>query len=138
MENKYTSFELMEIFNIKKGSWYNLRKKLNLDNYAEKVIDNNKTKFLYNEDAYNILRNKFDFDNEKQNSTKNDIAIFQSQIIDMYKQRIEYLETENKRLLDLIALKEQKEIAQEVKCIDTSNNNSRSSFWDKLFNNFKK
>lgn len=138
MENKYTSFELMEIFNIKKGSWYNLRKQLNLDNCAEKVIENNKPKFLYSEEAYNILKDKFDVDIDKKNSSKTDIAIFQSQIIDIYKQRIEYLEIENKRLLDLIALKEQKEIAQEVKCIDTSNNNSHFSFWDKLFNNFKK
>lgn len=137
MENKYTSFELMEIFNIKKGSWYNLRKQLNLDNYAEKVIENNKPKFLYNEKAYNILRNKFDIDNEKQNSTKNDITIFQSQIIAIYKQRIEYLENENKRLLDIISVKEQKELAKDVKVLGNNSNNTNNSLFSKIFSKFK-
>lgn len=59
MEKKYTSFELMKIFNIKKGSWYNLKKHLNLDMYSEKIIENNKPKFLYNEQAYELLNDKF-------------------------------------------------------------------------------
>ena len=41
-------------------------------------------------------------DNVRQNSTNNEIVVYQNQIIEIYKQRIEYLESENKRLLDII------------------------------------
>jgi len=46
----------MRIFGIKKGSWYNIKKKYNLDIYSEKTIENNQEKFLYNQEAYNILK----------------------------------------------------------------------------------
>ena len=138
MDNKYTSFELMEIFNIKKGSWYNLKKQLNLDLYAEKVFENKKPKFLYNEQAFELLKDKFSMcftDNKFENKSTNDITIYQNQIIEIYKQRIEYLENENKRLLDIISVKEQKEIAKDIKYIGDS---ETMSFWDKLFHKFKR
>lgn len=72
-------------------------------------------------------------DNIRQNS--NDIVLYQNQIIDIYKQRIEYLENENKRLLDIISVKEQKELAKDIKYIG---NSETMSFWDKLFHKFKK
>ena len=136
--NKYTSYELMEIFNIKKGSWYNLKNKFNLDLYAEKIIDNNKTKYLYNEQAYEILKNncfKSYNSNNNNDGQINEVAIYQNQIIEMYKQENEYLKQENKRLLDIISVKEQKELAKDIKYIG---NSDTMSFWDKLFNKFKK
>ena len=137
-DNKYTSYELMEIFNIKKGSWYNLKNKFNLDLYAEKIIDNNKTKYLYNEQAFEILKNNcsksYNSDNNKD-SQINDISIYQNKIIEMYKQENEYLKQENKRLLDIISVKEQKELAKDIKYIGHSDT---MSFWDKLFNKFKR
>ena len=137
-DNKYTSYELMEMFNIKKGSWYNLKNKFNLDLYAEKIINNNKTKYLYNEQAFEILKNNCfkTYNNDTiQNNQINDITIYQNQIIEIYKQRIEYLENENKRLLDIISVKEQKELAKDIKYIG---NNETTSFWDKFFNKFKR
>lgn len=74
-------------------------------------------------------------DNVRQNSTNNEIVVYQNQIIDIYKQRIEYLENENKRLLDIISVKEQKELAKDIKYIGDS---ETLSFWDKLFHRFKK
>lgn len=73
--------------------------------------------------------------NVRQNSTNNEIVVYQNQIIEIYKQRIEYLESENKRLLDIISVKEQKELAKDMKYIG---NNENVSFWDKLFCKFKK
>ena len=73
--------------------------------------------------------------NTYKQSVENDIAIYQNQIIEIYKQRIEYLENENKRLLDIISVKEQKELAKDMKYIG---NNETTSFWDKFFNKFKK
>ena len=73
--------------------------------------------------------------NVRQNSTNNEIVVYQNQIIEIYKQRIEYLESENKRLLDIISVKEQKEFAKDIKYIG---NSETISFWDKLFHKFKK
>lgn len=73
--------------------------------------------------------------NVRQNSTNNEIVVYQNQIIEIYKQRIEYLESENKRLLDIISVKEQKELAKDIKYIG---NSETISFWDKLFHKFKK
>lgn len=73
--------------------------------------------------------------NVRQNSTNNEIVVYQNQIIEIYKQRIEYLETENKRLLDIISFKEQKELTKDIKYID---NNDKISFLDKIINKFKK
>lgn len=73
--------------------------------------------------------------NVRQNSTNNEIVVYQNQIIEIYKQRIEYLESENKRLLDIISVKEQKELAKDIKHIG---NNENISFWDKLIYKFKK
>lgn len=82
-----------------------------------------------------IKQNKTKSDNIRHSSTNNDISIYQNQIIDIYKQRIEYLEQENKRLLDIISVKEQKELAKDIKYIGDS---ETMSFWDKLFHKFKK
>ena len=136
--NKYTSYELMKIFNIKKGSWYNLKKQLNLDLYSEKIIENNRPKFLYNEKAFDLLKDKFSFcftDNDINNNNVNDITLYQNQIIEMYRKENEYLKQENQRLLDIISVKEQKELAKDIKYIS---NNEKTSFWYKLFYKFKK
>ncbi len=81
------------------------------------------------------FNNKNSTDNARQVSTNNEIVVYQNQIIEIYKQRIEYLESENKRLLDIISVKEQKELAKDMKYIG---NNENVSFWDKLFYKFKK
>lgn len=81
------------------------------------------------------FNNKNSTYNARQVSTNNEIVVYQNQIIDIYKQRIEYLENENKRLLDIISVKEQRELAKDVKYIG---NTETTSFWDKLFNKIKK
>ena len=50
-ETKYTSFDLMKIFGIKKGSWYNVKNKFNLDLYSEQILDGKQVKFVYNQQA---------------------------------------------------------------------------------------
>lgn len=81
------------------------------------------------------FNNKNSTYNARQVSTNNEIVVYQNQIIEIYKQRIEYLESENKRLLDIISVKEQKELAKDMKYIGNNNN---VSFWDKFFNKFRK
>lgn len=93
-------------------------------------------KLFITEKGYDFIKqNKTKNDNIRHSSTYNDISIYQNQIIDIYKQRIEYLEKENKRLLDIISVKEQKELAKDIKYIG---NSDTMSFWDKLFNKFKR
>ena len=95
-----------------------------------------RNKLFITEKGYDFIKqNKTKSDNIRHNSTNNDISIYQNQIIDMYKLRIEYLEQENKRLLDIISVKEQKELAKDIKYIGDS---ETMSFWDKLFHKFKK
>lgn len=95
--------------------------------------DNNK--LFFTEKGFAYIRDfKTNADNIRQSST-NDITIYQNQIIEIYKQRIDYLENENKRLLDIISVKEQKELAKDIKYIG---NNETTSFWDKFFNKFKR
>jgi hypothetical protein len=95
-------------------------------------------KLFFTEKGFEYIKNfnnKNSTYNARQVSTNNEIVLYQNQIIEIYKQRIEYLESENKRLLDIISVKEQKELAKDMKYIG---NNENVSFWDKLFYKFKK
>ena len=58
-ETIYTSFDLMKIFGIKKGSWHNLKNKFNLDQFSKQIYDGKQTKFVYNQQAYNILKQNY-------------------------------------------------------------------------------
>lgn len=128
--------------NIGVSKFYGLKKIL--DN---SIPEQNRTEYYYNvgrnffitDKGFEWFKNnlnisiKNDFDN-KSNISSN-VTIYQNQIIEIYKQRIEYLENENKRLLDIISVKEQKELAKDIKYIG---NSDTMSFWDKLFNKFKR
>lgn len=92
-------------------------------------------KLFITEKGYQYISSfKNNKDNSRQNSF-NDVTIYQNQIIDIYKQRIEYLESENKRLLDIISIKEQKELTKDINYI---NNGETKSFLSKLFHKFRK
>lgn len=58
-ENTYTSFDFMKIFGIKKGSWNNVKKKYELDQYAEQIIEGKQVKFVYSQKAYDILKENY-------------------------------------------------------------------------------
>ena len=47
-ETTYTSFDLMKIFGIKKGSWYNVKNKFELDQFSEQIYEGKQIKFVYN------------------------------------------------------------------------------------------
>lgn len=117
------------------------------DNLDHSVPEQNRTEYYFNKDnKFFITEKGFDWfknntdnlkiNNKRQNSTNNDIVLYQNQIIDIYKQRIEYLENENKRLLDIIAFKEQKEQFKALNDVKDSNN--VFSFFDRLKNHFRK
>lgn len=93
-------------------------------------------KLFITEKGFNYIK---EFKTKKDTFLQNnstDVTIYQNQIIDIYKQRIEYLENENKRLLDIISVKEQRELAKDVKII--GNSVQPVSFFDKVLNIFKK
>lgn len=58
-ETKYTSFDLMKIFGIKKGSWYNVKNKFELDQFSEQIYEGKQIKFVYNQQAYDILKQNY-------------------------------------------------------------------------------
>lgn len=106
------------------------------------IPEQNRIEYYYNkgrnfyitEKGFDWFKNNNKNTNIQQNSTNNDINIYQNQIIEIYKQRIEYLETENKRLLDIISVKEQRELAKDVKILGTNENNS---FFSRIVDKFK-
>lgn len=69
--------------------------------------------------------------NNIRNGYSDNIVVYQNQIIDIYKKRIEYLEGENKRLLDIISLKEHKEFKKSFEVINNSGKKSES-FWSRI------
>ena len=106
------------------------------------IPEQNRIEYYYNkgrnfyitEKGFDWFKNNNKNTNIQQNFTNNDINIYQNQIIEIYKQRIEYLETENKRLLDIISVKEQRELAKDVKILGTNENNS---FFSRIVDKFK-
>lgn len=58
-ETTYTSFDLMKIFGIKKGSWYNVKNKFELDQFSEQIYEGKQIKFVYNQQAYDILKQNY-------------------------------------------------------------------------------
>lgn len=95
--------------------------------------DNNK--LFFTEKGFSYIKDFKTKTNDKRQNPFSDVTIYQNQIIEMYKKENEYLKQENKRLLDIISFKEQKELAKDINLIE---NNENVSFWDKLFNRFKK
>lgn len=74
-------------------------------------------------------------DNVQQNFINNDITVYQNTLIEMYKKENEYLKQENKRLLDIIAIKEQRDLAKDV---NTLNSGESTSFFSKILKKFNK
>lgn len=58
-ENTYTSFDFMKIFGIKRGSWNNVKNKYGLDRYSQKIIDGKQAKFVYSQEAYEVLKENY-------------------------------------------------------------------------------
>lgn len=97
-----------------------------------------KNKLFITEKGFEYIKNfNSKKDNIRQSSTINDISIYQNHLIEMYKNRIEYLESENKRLLDIISVKEQRELAKDLKVLGNNSNNTNNSLFSKIFSKFK-
>ena len=113
--------------NIGVSKFYGLKKILD-----KSIPEQNRTEYYYNVGRNFFITDKgFEwFKNNLNISIKNDfniksnisnnVTIYQNQIIEMYKQEKEYLKQENKRLLDIISVKEQKELAKDIKFIGNS------------------
>lgn len=95
-------------------------------------------KFFVTEKGFEWFKSNLDnisVSKSSSNNNSNSVVLYQNQIIEMYKQRIEYLENENKRLLDIISVKEQRELANDVKKLNSNENNS---FFSKIIDKFKR
>lgn len=97
-------------------------------------------KFFITEKGYKWFKDNCGSSSNNSNSKKNNIesssnnSLIYKDLICFYKQRVEFLENENKRLLDIIAFKEQKEVAKDVKNLDDGKENKKSIFdFFKLF-----
>lgn len=63
MDKFYTSFELMKIFNINRGSWSKVKNELHLNDFGTKELLGKKERILYNEQAYNLLSDYYLYKN---------------------------------------------------------------------------
>lgn len=138
---EYKIKNVCDSLNIGVSKFYKL--KYNLDN---SIPEQNRTEYYYKVgrnfyitdkgfEWFKTNINSFSASKTIKNDSSNNITLYQNQIIEIYKQRIEYLENENKRLLDIISIKEQKEIANNIRCLEESNS---KSFFNKIFKMFRK
>lgn len=142
---EYKIKQVCNTLNIGVSKFYRLKAKLDCSvpeqNRIEYYYYNGRCCFITQKgfdwfNSQNSFNSTFNNTNSSNNTTlSNDIIVHQNQVIDLYKQRIEYLENENKRLLDIISIKEQKELAKDFKTIESSSN---SSFLNRFFSKFKK
>lgn len=137
----YKIKDLCNTFDFGVSKFYKLK-----ENLDSSIPEQNRIEYYYNkgrnfyitDKGFEWFKNNLDNFSKSQtikNDSSNNITIYQNQIIEMYKQENEYLKQENKRLLDIISVKEQKELAKDIKYIG---NNENVSFWDKFINKFKR
>lgn len=131
---KSTIYKRMELLkkNIPVDSWKN-------NDYF--YYDSN-NKLFFSDKGYEYIKNFKSSSTTKGNNNNNDIVnLYQNQIIDFYKQRVEYLESENKRLLDIISLREQRDLAKDVKTlgsVDSDSLQTTNSFFVRFLDKFKR
>lgn len=138
------NYKIKEVCNI---LGFGVSKFYKLKNILDNSIpEQNRTEYYYNEGRNFFVTEKgfewfksnldnISYSKSSSNNNSNSVVLYQNQIIEMYKQRIEYLENENKRLLDIISVKEQRELANDVKKLNSNENNS---FFSKIIDKFKR
>lgn len=137
--NNYMEYKIKDLcnqLNFGVSKFYKLKEILD-----SSIPEENRREYYYNkgrnfyitEKGFDWFKSNLDFSDIRHNSTNNNISFYQNQIIEIYKQRIEYLESENKRLLDIISIKEKKDFAKDVKFIGDSSSNSFLGKFKSLF-----
>lgn len=142
---KYSSFDFMKIFKIKRGSWHNLKSRFNLDEFSISVIENNKSKKLYNEKAFEILKNHFGNqvveemkENPKMLLLVQENSILKNSLLE-YKEISSKFENmynvEKERNLSIVVENTQLKSKNEMLSAEVERLKNRSIF-DRLFNRF--
>ena len=138
------NYKIKEVCNI---LGFGVSKFYKLKNILDNSIpEQNRLEYYYNEGRNFFVTEKgfewfkSNLDNisyfkSSSNNNSNSIVLYQNQIIGMYKQGIEYLENEKKRKVDIISVKEQRELANDVKKLNSNENNS---FFSKIIDKFKR
>ena len=137
---EYKIKDVCNALNLGVSKFYRL--KGNLDN---SIPEQNRIEYYYNKGrSFYITEKGLDWfknnltNSSKSNTSYNDgtssITVYQNQIIEMYKKENEYLKQENQRLLDVIALKEKKELAKDIHRLDdNTSSNTEVSFFRRFF-----
>ena len=122
----YKINDLCKTLNLGVSKFYRLKSVLD-----SSIPEQNRTEYYYNkgrnfyitEKGFNWFKDNISCGSKSasEQESNGDIVLYQNQIIELYKKENEYLKQENQRLLDVIALKEQKELAKEVHYLDGNN-----------------
>lgn len=140
MNNGYTSFDLMKIFNISRGSWSSIKNKLKLNDYAIKSFEGKKEKFIYNEQAFKILNDYFKLKNSN-NTDLQHLALIKLQAKEIEDLKIlnstfqNYYEKEKQEKEDLLILNSDLNNTINNLNLEIEKLKHRS-FLDRLFNRF--
>lgn len=148
MNDRFTSFQLMKYFNISRGSWTSIKNKLNLNDYAIKVFEGKKEKFLYSQEAFNILSDYFNIKNINSSEYNNNLMLvkIQSKQIEELKNLSitfqKYYEQEKQKNEDLLILNQ--DLKNNISYLEKDKSNleleidklKNRSFFDRLFNKF--
>lgn len=72
-------------------------------------------------------------------SSDGSVILYQEKLIQSYEERISFLEEENKKLLDIISLQNQTELAKNIEPLQVSSGENKNNFfWTKFWQKFKK
>ena len=141
---EYRIRDVCKELGIGNSSFYNI-----LDNLKSSVPEDELEQyFFWRDKRFFVTEKGFEYfmsnksekkrKSETFNNSSSDIVIYQEHIINMQNERISFLESENKRLLEIISLKEKKEIANSsVNLLGNNNEIENRSFLNRFFGLFK-
>ena len=145
--------ELAKELNISRKTLYNYMCKLHIKELNESniytlknYINQRANKTINNDDLVESLKTKID-ELQKENNkllqenlelkskteSNMQMSIYQIQVNNIYRERVETLEKENQKLLNIIELKEKKEISNDIKIIEDG---KKRNFFYNLFHKF--
>lgn len=149
---EYKIQTICESLHIGKATVYKYMEKMKKSISADQIRDNeyfyytSSNRLFFKEKGFNFIKslaeNPTVKDTVRQNSTNsnNDIVLYQEKLIRSYEQRISFLEEENKKLLDIISLRDKTELAKNIEPLKVSSGEEQDGvfFWRKFFHKFKK
>lgn len=149
---EYKTQTICENLHIGKATVYKYMEEMKKGMSVDQIRNNeyfyytSTNRLFFKEKGFNFIKslaeNSTVKDTVRQKSTPSDknVSLYQEKLITSYEQRISFLEEENKRLLEIIALRDKTELAKNIEPLKVSSGEEQDSgfFLRKFFHKFKK